>query len=571
MTAGCHLYLFTNVFRLSSKIDRITDTLRYGGKTIAYGISLDIGTSGTRAHAVDLSTGKILSTAITECHPLPGANIMDHLTFSIRIGNDVAHDILMDTVNKVISNLGIDLKKVERVSICGNPIQLSLFQGMPIDDLAYAGENAHKQKGIVAQQRNARVIPAVDVGMNVPDSADLYVPPAIRHEIGADALAMMYKSGFLEQKENCLVTDYGTNAEMALKVGDEIYTGSAAAGPAMEGQSIKYGMLASPGAISDLEYDFQWVCQVLDENIMPQPGDRMDLGLGCVCEEGPMHGKAKGITGTGVIAAVAAIMDSNLWDKGKIKTDDGRLVLQDGIYIDSNDVMEACKAIGAMRAGHFTLIEHAGIKFEDLDIMYMSGASGTYVDPVKGREIGLLPPSCGTIYQIGNTSLAMATDILRDPELLDKLQSIADGIRSNHVMFATDKVFEKIYMQELAYWEEGMPMDMYNEHLAQEGIQPLPAVRGVPKVHRIVARDIPDLGVNGLKILSDIGTVLKGRFNGCTGCGKCMKSCPEKALTIDKNKLISIKTKNCLGTACYRCQMSCPEKVFSYNDLRLSD
>ena len=92
-----------------------------------------------------------------------------------------------------------------------------------------------------------------------------------------------------------------------------------------------------------------------------------------------------------------------------------------------------------MRAGHFTLIEHAGIKFEDLDIMYMAGASGTYVDAVKAREVGLLPPLCNTIYQIGNTSLSMATDILRDPELLDELQDIANRIRSNHIMFATDK------------------------------------------------------------------------------------------------------------------------------------
>ena len=120
---------------------------------------------------------------------------------------------------------------------------------------------------------------AVDVGLDVRDGCELLVPPAIRHEIGADALAMMYKSGFLEQKENCLVTDYGTNAEMALKVGDDIYTGSAAAGPAMEGQSIKCGMLAGPGAISDLEYDFQWICKVLDDTITPQDGSKVDFGL----------------------------------------------------------------------------------------------------------------------------------------------------------------------------------------------------------------------------------------------------------------------------------------------------
>ena len=37
------------------------------------------------------------STSVTECHPLPGANIMDHLTFCINVGTEMAHDILIDT------------------------------------------------------------------------------------------------------------------------------------------------------------------------------------------------------------------------------------------------------------------------------------------------------------------------------------------------------------------------------------------------------------------------------------------------------------------------------------------
>ena len=538
---------------------------------MTYGIALDIGTSGTRAHAVDLSNGKIISTVVTECHPLPGANVMDHLTFCINVGNDVAHRILMDTVNKVIRALGIDLKQVERVSICGNPIQLSLFQGIPVDDLAFAGANAKREKGIKDQKRDAGVFSAVDVGMDVPDGTELYVPPAIRHEIGADALAMMYKSGFLEQKENCMVTDYGTNAEMALKVGDDIYTGSAAAGPAMEGQSIRCGMLAGPGAISDLEYDFQWKCKVLDENILPQDGDKFDFTIGKMTEEGPMHGKATGITGTGVIAAVAVSQYDHLWRKGKLDTEDGRLNMQDGIYVDSKDIGEAAKAIGAMRAGHFTLLEHAGIKFEDMNTMYMAGASGTYVDAMKARDVGLIPPTSKEVYQWGNTSLAMATDILRNTELLDTLQNIANSIRANHVMFAADKVFEQIYMQELAFWEEGMSLDMYNRNNATEGIQALPKPHGHANVHRMVARDIPDLGEKGLTIIHDIGTRLVGNMEGCIGCKKCEKECPEHALSMDADNNITVQTKRCLGTACYRCEMCCPKKVFKYKDLKLVD
>ena len=241
------------------------------------------------------------------------------------------------------------------------------------------------------------------------------------------------------------------------------------------------------------------------------------------------------------------------------------------VYVDSKDISEAAKAIGAMRAGHFTLLEHAGIKFDEMRVMYMAGASGTYVDAMKARDIGLIPPSSTEIYQWGNTSLAMATDILRKPELLDELQGIANGIRANHIMFASDKVFEQIYMQELSYWDEGMSMEMYNRNNAMVGIQELPKPKGRANVHRMVARDIPDLGEKGLTIIHNIGTQLVGKMDGCTGCKKCQAECPEKALTISDDKVITVQTKNCLGTACYRCQMSCPAKVYQYNKLQLVD
>ncbi|MDD2626421.1 MAG: ASKHA domain-containing protein, partial [Candidatus Methanomethylophilus sp.] len=218
---------------------------------------------------------------------------------------------------------------------------------------------------------------------------------------------------------------------------------------------------------------------------------------------------------------------------------------------------------------HFTLLEHAGIKFADMNVMYMAGASGTYVDAIKARDVGLVPPSSNEIYQWGNTSLALAVDLLKNPELLDILQATANSIRANHVMFASDKVFEQIYTQELGYWDEGMAMTAYNENNVASGIQELPKPHGRANVHRMVIRDIPDLGTKGLTIVHDIGTKLVGKMPGCTGCKKCEKECPEHALTVGPDKTITVETKHCLGTACYRCQFVCPEKVYKYDTLRL--
>ena len=38
----------------------------------------------------------------------------------------------------------------------------------------------------------------------------------------------------------------------------------------------------------------------------------------------------------------------------------------------------------------------------------MAGASGFYVDPLKSLTVGQIPANSWDIYQIGNTSLAMA-------------------------------------------------------------------------------------------------------------------------------------------------------------------
>jgi len=559
-----------------------------------YGLALDLGTSGFRIQAIDLEQDVVQATAITVRHPLPGANVMDHLHFCLENGTDLAQELMVGTVNKLLDALKVDLSQVVRLAICGNPIQLSIFQNIEVRDLAFAGEKARELRGIVSPNRDAKVTKVADVkGLNLNPDVDLYVPPAVRHEIGADALAMMVKSKLLEKDEIALVTDYGTNAEMALKVGDDIYTGSAAAGPAIEGQFIKFGMLASPGSISDIEdEDGDWRCYVLDDEITPQEGDLVDVNSGEAWEEGEMHEQAKGITGTGVVAATAVALGKGaipiastsktgtaVVPKGSkeifvpphIKTEDGYLHLQDGIYLTDNDLQEAGKAFGAMRAGHFTLLEHAGIKFNELDSMYMCGASGTYVDAKKAQVVGMVPATPKHIYQIGNTSLAMAGDIVRDPSILDKLQTLAKQLRAEHIMFATDEVFGTIYMQELAYWTEGMPMQMYNEMVEKAGIQPLPSAIANSEVHRIVVRDIPDLGVQGLSVIRDIGIILEGKFEGCIGCNKCLKECPEDAIMpleeVDGGYIIHVRSELCNGTACKRCEQVCPEQVFRFDQL----
>ena len=522
-----------------------------------YGIAIDIGTSGIRAQSYDLASKKTISTAMTLRHPLPGANVIDHLHFAIDIGQNQAHEILIGAINKVIRNL--DVGNIKRLAVCGNPIQLSLFNNIEIRDLAYWGENALKNHNITPPSRKSKILKASEIGLEIPDDAEVYIPPAIKHEIGADALAMLYKSQAIDKDEDSLIIDFGTNAEMALIVEGEIYTASAAAGPAIEGQTIEKGRLASPNTICDIAKEGDlWRMKILDDDLLVVDGDLIDPLNGDVVEKSKIE--AKGITGTGVIAAFCLGIKDGIIENGKT---DGNICLQDDIYLTEKDIGNIGKALGAFRAGELTLAESSDIYLDEIDSVYMAGASGFYVDARKSMEIGQIPPSSCEIYQIGNTSLAMAHDIVLNPELLDKLQKIADEIESNHIMLATSEIFEKIYSLELAIYEEGLPYEKYEEWLSKYGYQQLPPLEENPQIHKLFKRDISDYGERPIKTV-DISNTMTATFDDCIYCMECVDNCPENALSKNGNEF-NLRSDLCSGLGCLRCMTNCKQNVFKYN------
>ncbi|MGA9535072.1 MAG: methylamine methyltransferase corrinoid protein reductive activase [Desulfobacterales bacterium] len=551
------------------------------------GIALDLGTSGFRGQALDLDkNGKILSTAVTTRHPLPGANVIDHLHFALEVGLNYAHDVVIQAANQVIDNLRIEKDQIVRLAVCGNPIQLSLFEEIEIRDLAYAGKRKLEALGVVPPKRDAQIVKAPKIrGLELLPEVDVFIPPAVEHEIGADALAMMIQTGMLEKNEIAIVTDYGTNAEMALLVKGTVYTGSTAAGPALEGQQIEDGLLALPGAISDVEFEpdgdnqdtfskgtapnvkplrGKLKTRVLSVNMAALAGDTVDPATGKRLAKGELE--AVGITGTGVVGLISQGLKANLIHIPRINTLDTEIHLPNGLKFTEKDLLEAGKAIGSVRAGHITLCQEAGILVEDIETAYMSGASGTYVDALKAQDIGMIPAKVKRIYQVGNTSLAMARDIIRDVNKLWEMKQIADDLRQHHCMFAASKTFEKVYILELSYWTEGMPLAQYQKFLKKFGFPALQEVTTTPEVIKTVERDIPDLGEMGLKIISDIGEKRTIFFEGCLGDNACVAVCPENALDMEEagdDFQLTIDLALCDGVACRRCERACSEKVFN--------
>jgi len=261
-------------------------------------------------------------------------------------------------------------------------------------------------------------------------------------------------------------------------------------------------------------------------------------------------------------------MGHGLIELPKVKTPDGLLHLQNKITFSEHDVKEAGKAIGAIRAGHITLCAAAGIELTDIDTAYMAGAAGTYMDAEKAQKVGLIPYSTGKIAQLGNTSLAVAKEILLSEERLWELQDIASQIIGTHIMFALVPEFRDAYVLELAYWEEGMPFKMFKKYLKKKGLPSLDEPISNPVVDKRVERDIPVFGEEGLRVLERVGTYMTMVVD-CPECKKCIKVCPNDAITIDEENRVMISTDLCEGAHCQKCIRACPPDKFNWENLEV--
>lgn len=530
------------------------------------GLAIDLGTSGFRAQLLEPAEGgTVAETVITRRHPVPGANVMDHLHFALEAGPEAARALMVAAVNRLIAATGCPAASITRVALCGNPIQLSLFLGIEIRDLAYAGRRKREKMGIRSPDRRARRMAAGDIpGLSLNPDTLLLVPPAVRHEIGADALALIIRADLVSRSGITLAIDFGTNAEMALSVNGAIYTGSAAAGPALEGQHIGHGMLAMPGAVSDVTDDVAsgeggerlWQTTVLDRRMAGAPGEILDVATGRVVRS---MRKPRGVTGTGVVALLATALSRRLIRRPHIRTPDGSLYLSAGMGFDRADLAEAGKAIGAIRSGILTLCKTAGVAPAAIRTVCLAGAGGSGMDPVKAQIAGLLPGRVRRVFQLGNTSLWAARRLVADPGRLDAMQQMADRIGPHHVMFASSPDFSRAYMLELSFWQEGLPVGDYRRFLEKFRLPDWPARSGGDPAVVPAAPEMIDPGNRGLSAVDVAGPRLSASFAGCTGSGRCLRRCPERALALEKRDgwILTLDPGRCRGTGCRLCEAAC--------------
>jgi len=257
--------------------------------------------------------------------------------------------------------------------------------------------------------------------------------PGISTFVGADIVSGMIAVDMDQSDEVCLLVDLGTNGEMVIGSREKMVSASTAAGPAFEGGNISCGVAGIPGAISSVSIED-------GEPTVGTIGDRPAIGL----------------CGTGVLETVYELLKDELIDETGLMDDDyfdDGFPLAEGVVFTNKDVREVQLAKSAIRAGIEVLLQEYGVGYDGVARVYIAGGFGEKINQEKAIGIGLLPEEFdGKIIPIGNSSLAGAVMLAKDPSLGERFARVAAA--AGETALAENPKFNDLYMDHMFFPEQ---------------------------------------------------------------------------------------------------------------------
>jgi uncharacterized 2Fe-2S/4Fe-4S cluster protein (DUF4445 family) len=405
------------------------------------GIAVDLGTTKIAVFLLNLETGDTLAqTGVMNPQISYGEDVISRISYANKGERERKEltSILIESINTAVGELcdstGCSREAIVEAVIVGNTVMHHSMLGLPLRQLGVA-PFAPAVEGSLALRSQ-------DLGLDLAKGAYVYLPPNIAGYVGADHIAVLLATGFIEDGAAKLAVDIGTNTEISLFFDDRILSCSCASGPAFEGAHIRDGMRAAPGAI---------------ERVQPANGG---FRWQTVDDHPPI-----GICGSGMLDAVAALRSLGWIDRsGRLiedKTDpahwhqEGILLVRadetghdNDILITRDDIHEIQLAQGAIRAGIEVLLKDANIEPNDLQRVYLAGAFGTYLNASSAMASGLLPIiNIERILQVGNAAGEGARQLLLSRDKRQEVEKILD--RVEYIELTTHPAFTDLYMQYL--------------------------------------------------------------------------------------------------------------------------
>lgn len=398
------------------------------------GMALDIGTTTLAARFFDLISGKNLGTE-TALNPQRkfGADVISRIATCSDAENgteklcSAVRGAVSQMTEKFCMRCGAAADNIYHCIIAGNTVMQHIAAGI---SPAGMGRSPFKPSTLFGCETSAE---SFGIGLN--HSTRVYFSPCVSAFVGGDITAGLLACGFDTLQKPTLFVDIGTNGEMALLCHNDILCCSTAAGPAFEGAHIVCGTGSVAGAIS-----------------------RVAAGSDGVTYETIGGAKAAGICGSGLIDAVAALMDLGLLDEtGALDTEFESSergayfpIGKSDIYITQKDVREIQLAKSAVASGVESLLCRAGLKAADISRVFVAGGFGACINIKNACRIGLLPreflPLATPVY---NTSLAGASMLLLDRHSFDRIDNITRRCRI--VELAGNTFFEKRFVENMLF------------------------------------------------------------------------------------------------------------------------
>ena len=327
-------------------------------------LAVDIGTTTVAAFLLDGETGEQLATAsLLNPQSSYGADVISRIQAAMDGSLEDLQKLICDGVNALVETLcekaGRSPADIGVVSLVGNPAMQQLFLGLDPKNLAAVPFDP------VLTSASTR---AAKDYLPLCENATLLVVPDIAGYVGADTVGAVLATKLDSAEDNVLLVDIGTNGEMVLRANGRMAACSTAAGPALEGAKITFGMRGAPGA---------------SDKVWLENGELRFHVIGDT--------EATGICGSGLIDAVASFLDLGLINKrGRIQSIEEAngqrvLYLNNDIYLTQNDIHEVMLAKGAIAAGVELLAKTLGIEVADIDRVLLAGAFGSFLNAENGR------------------------------------------------------------------------------------------------------------------------------------------------------------------------------------------
>lgn len=421
------------------------------GKTL--GIAVDIGTTTVAVYLYDLFSGKQLAQTSDMNKQKPfGADVISRIQFSMEHADGTEQlqkaiaSQLGSLIRQVFSEQKRSLAELAEVCIAANTTMLHLLVGAETKGIALA---PFTPKFVDSQD-----ISANDLGLGLDVDANVHLLPSISSYVGADITAGIISSGLDHSEKPCLLVDIGTNGEMVMGGKTGLLACSTAAGPAFEGASIYHGIGGVAGAISHIDLSHEPCYRTI--------GGAKPVGI---CGSGVLDAFAQ-LYLHGVVDETGRLLDpdeieSEALSKRVVEHDGGLafvLVEADGkgqkrILFTAKDVREVQLAKAAIRGGMETLLDIQGLSYDELDLLYLAGGFGSFLDVNSAMTAGLLPKEmAGRIFSIGNASGRGAAHVLLQDTMRQRADQVARDCK--YVELSNSSLFMDYYVEAMGFPED---------------------------------------------------------------------------------------------------------------------